>query len=88
MYRADWIKEAGKRYLKIIQEERPLFLGELQVTKEELSELFRGIRQCHSVDQCDETRASLAVAEDAANIRFSTRSILSVGTLRDVNRAV
>lgn len=71
MYRADWIKEAGKRYLEIIQEERPLFLGELQVTKEELSQLFRRIRQCHSVDQCDETRASLAVAAVHAAVQAS-----------------
>src|ERR1019366_8797002 len=71
MYRADWNKEAVKRYLEIIQEERPLFLGELQVTKEELSQLFRRIRQCHSVDQCDETRASLAVAAVHAAVQAS-----------------
>lgn len=71
MYLADWIKEVGKKYLEIIQEEKPLFLGELQVTKEELSELFRRIRQCHSVDQCDETRASLAVAAVHAAVQAS-----------------
>src|SRR5208337_439062 len=71
MYLTDWIKEVGKKYLVIIQEEKPLFLGELQVTKEELSELFRRIRQCHSVDQCDETRASLAVAAVHAAVQAS-----------------
>jgi hypothetical protein len=71
MYRAAWIKEAGERYLKVIQDDRPLFLGELQVAKEELSELFRGIRQCHSIDQCDETRASLAVAAVHAAVQAS-----------------
>lgn len=68
---ADWIKETGKKYLETILTEKPLFLGELSVTEEELTQLFRRIRQCHSVDECDETRASLAVAAVHAAVHAS-----------------
>jgi hypothetical protein len=71
MNRADWIKEAGRKYLETIREEKPIFLGELQVTGEELSQLFLSIRQRHSAGDCDETRASLAVAAVQAAVQAS-----------------
>jgi hypothetical protein len=67
----DWVKQAGKEYLARIEAEKPLFLGELQVTDDELTELFRRIRQCASIDRCDEMRASLAVAAVHAAVHAS-----------------
>ena len=68
---SDWLESKGGEYLKRLETEELVFLGELHLSEEETGQLFHGIRQCRFFYGSDALQAALAVAAVSAAVYAS-----------------